>query len=115
MRGRASALALVAGGRPANAKTRPQIVGRISEFRKEFCNGEYNLEPSPRGEAALGTYERDALTHRYLAGHGYAAVRVDIRGSGESGGKVLQVSRASVILPRMLCFEHSRRFAAVQQ
>ncbi|MCL2430461.1 MAG: CocE/NonD family hydrolase, partial [Alphaproteobacteria bacterium] len=33
-----------------------------------------------------GTWERDALTHPYLAGHGYAAVRVDIRGSGESGG-----------------------------
>jgi predicted acyl esterase len=33
-----------------------------------------------------GTPERDALTHPYLAGHGYAGVRVDIRGSGESGG-----------------------------
>src|SRR5215510_1269854 len=33
-----------------------------------------------------GTYERDALTHPYLAGHGYAGVRVDIRGSGESEG-----------------------------
>src|SRR6266446_3098234 len=33
-----------------------------------------------------GTYDRDALTHPYLAGHGYAAVRVDIRGSGESDG-----------------------------
>src|SRR5947209_875024 len=33
-----------------------------------------------------GTAERDALTHPYLAGHGYAAVRVDIRGSGESDG-----------------------------
>jgi hypothetical protein len=33
-----------------------------------------------------GTYERDALTHPYLAGHGYAAIRVDIRGSGESDG-----------------------------
>jgi predicted acyl esterase len=33
-----------------------------------------------------GTYQRDALTHPYLAGHGYAGVRVDIRGSGESGG-----------------------------
>ena len=31
-----------------------------------------------------GTYDRDALTHPYLAGHGYAGVRVDIRGSGES-------------------------------
>jgi uncharacterized protein len=33
-----------------------------------------------------GTYERDALTHPYLAGHGYAAVRVDLRGCGESTG-----------------------------
>ncbi|MBN9486039.1 MAG: CocE/NonD family hydrolase [Alphaproteobacteria bacterium] len=33
-----------------------------------------------------GTHERDALTHPYLAGHGYACVRVDIRGSGESEG-----------------------------
>src|ERR1700730_12332004 len=30
-----------------------------------------------------GTYERDALTHPYLAGYGYAGVRVDIRGCGE--------------------------------
>ena len=35
---------------------------------------------------ARGTYDRDALTHPYFAGNGYAAVRVDIRGSGESGG-----------------------------
>src|SRR6202045_487665 len=33
-----------------------------------------------------GTYERDALTYPYLAGHGYAGVRVDIRGCGESTG-----------------------------
>jgi predicted acyl esterase len=33
-----------------------------------------------------GTRERDALTHPYLTGHGYAAVRVDIRGSGDSEG-----------------------------
>jgi putative CocE/NonD family hydrolase len=33
-----------------------------------------------------GTYERDALTHPYLAGHGYAGVRVDMRGCGESSG-----------------------------
>src|SRR5919201_888939 len=33
-----------------------------------------------------GTYERDALTHPYLAGHGYAGVRVDMRGCGESDG-----------------------------
>ncbi len=33
-----------------------------------------------------GTRERDELTHPWYAGHGYAAVRVDIRGSGESGG-----------------------------
>ncbi len=33
-----------------------------------------------------GTWERDALTHPWFAGHGYAGVRVDIRGSGESDG-----------------------------
>lgn len=33
-----------------------------------------------------GTVERDALTHPYFAGHGYACVRVDIRGSGDSEG-----------------------------
>ena len=32
------------------------------------------------------TAPRDELTHPYLAGHGYACVRVDIRGSGESDG-----------------------------
>lgn len=34
----------------------------------------------------FGSAERDELTHGYLAGHGYACVRVDIRGSGESEG-----------------------------
>jgi putative CocE/NonD family hydrolase len=33
-----------------------------------------------------GTVERDQLTHPYFAGHGYAGVRVDMRGSGESDG-----------------------------
>lgn len=33
-----------------------------------------------------GTSERDSLTHPYVAGHGYACVRVDMRGSGESDG-----------------------------
>lgn len=33
-----------------------------------------------------GTAERDALTHPYFAGHGYAAIRVDMRGSGDSEG-----------------------------
>lgn len=32
------------------------------------------------------TRERDAITHPYLAGHGYACVRVDTRGSGDSEG-----------------------------
>ncbi|MGH6873818.1 MAG: CocE/NonD family hydrolase, partial [Aestuariivirgaceae bacterium] len=36
-----------------------------------------------------GTSLRDALTHPYLAGHGYAAVRVDMRGSGDSEGLLL--------------------------
>ncbi len=33
-----------------------------------------------------GTAERDALTHPYLAGHGYVCVRVDMRGCGDSQG-----------------------------
>jgi putative CocE/NonD family hydrolase len=36
-----------------------------------------------------GTAERDYLIHPYFAGHGYAAVRVDIRGSGDSEGLLL--------------------------
>lgn len=36
-----------------------------------------------------GTTERDALTHPYFAGHGYASVRVDMRGSGDSEGVLL--------------------------
>ena len=32
------------------------------------------------------TRTRDALVHPYLAGHGYACLRVDLRGSGDSDG-----------------------------
>jgi len=32
------------------------------------------------------TAQRDALLHPYVAGHGYACVRVDMRGSGDSDG-----------------------------
>ncbi|MFF5992700.1 CocE/NonD family hydrolase [Prauserella flavalba] len=32
------------------------------------------------------TAQRDSVHHPYLAGHGYAAVRVDLRGSGDSDG-----------------------------
>jgi uncharacterized protein len=36
-----------------------------------------------------GTIVRDALTHPYFAGHGYAAIRVDMRGNGDSEGLML--------------------------
>lgn len=36
-----------------------------------------------------GTSYRDSMTQPYIAGHGYAAVRVDIRGSGDSEGVLL--------------------------
>ena len=36
-----------------------------------------------------GTSTRDSVTQPYLAGHGYAAVRVDIRGTGDSEGLML--------------------------
>jgi uncharacterized protein len=35
-----------------------------------------------------GTLERDELTHAWLARHGYAGVRVDIRGNGDSDGSM---------------------------
>jgi putative CocE/NonD family hydrolase len=36
-----------------------------------------------------GTAVRDYLTHPYFAGHGYACVRVDMRGTGDSDGVML--------------------------
>jgi uncharacterized protein len=33
-----------------------------------------------------GTVARDSLTHPYFAGHGYACIRVDMRGNGDSEG-----------------------------
>ncbi len=36
-----------------------------------------------------GTAIRDALTHPYFAGHGYASLRVDMRGTGNSEGVLL--------------------------
>ena len=57
---------LVAGGRRANPV--PAILEYLPYRKRD------------------GTYERDALTHPYLAGHGYAGVRVDLRGSGKSSG-----------------------------
>ncbi len=35
-----------------------------------------------------GTRVRDDCRHRYLAGHGYACIRLDIRGTGESEGLI---------------------------
>lgn len=39
------------------------------------------------------TRERDDIAHRYFAGHGYACVRVDLRGSGESDGILIDQYR----------------------
>lgn len=35
------------------------------------------------------TAERDAINHSYFAAHGYASVRVDMRGCGDSDGLIL--------------------------
>lgn len=43
------------------------------------------LESIPYGKR-WGTRQRDEPMHRYLAGHGYGCVRVDVRGTGESEG-----------------------------
>ncbi|MGM0657829.1 MAG: CocE/NonD family hydrolase [Pseudomonadota bacterium] len=54
--------------RPKDAPPVPAIVEYIP-YRKRF-----------------GSTARDEIMHPWLAGHGYACVRVDLRGSGESGG-----------------------------
>lgn len=43
------------------------------------------LEPVPYRRRD-GTAERDAISHPWMAGHGYAIIRVDLRGSGDSDG-----------------------------
>jgi len=43
------------------------------------------IEYIPYGKR-LGTRDRDEAMHRWFAGHGLAAVRIDLRGSGESEG-----------------------------
>ncbi len=56
--------------RPANSDAAPvPAILEYIPYRKRF-----------------GTAVRDAVTHGYLAGRGYACVRVDLRGSGESDG-----------------------------
>jgi putative CocE/NonD family hydrolase len=56
--------------RPADAETDPvpAILEYLPYRRRDF------------------TAQRDALMHPYVAGHGYACVRVDLRGSGDSDG-----------------------------
>jgi len=54
--------------RPKHGRPVPAIVEYIP-YRKRF-----------------GSAVRDEQTHPYLAGHGYACVRLDVRGSGESEG-----------------------------
>jgi uncharacterized protein len=92
------------------ATTEPRIIDR---FPHEVRTIEHTTVPMPDGahlaariwlpEGALArpvpaileyipyrkrdvTRPRDAMNHPYLAGHGYACVRVDLRGSGESEG-----------------------------
>lgn len=36
-----------------------------------------------------GTVLRDSKTHPYIAGHGYACIRIDLRGTGDSEGVIL--------------------------
>ncbi len=56
--------------RPADSDDRPvPAILEYVPYRKRF-----------------GTTIRDEQTHKYLAGHGYACIRLDIRGSGESEG-----------------------------
>ena len=51
------------------------------------------------------TRERDEPMHRYFAGHGYASVRIDLRGSGDSDG---------LLLDEYLKQEHDDGIAAIR-
>jgi hypothetical protein len=58
---------------PTNAEQEPvPAILEYLPYRKDDC-----------------TAQGDALWHPYFAGHGYASVRVDIRGSGDSDGLLL--------------------------
>jgi putative CocE/NonD family hydrolase len=46
------------------------------------------IEYIPYGKR-IGTRDRDEAMHRWFAGHGIAALRIDLRGSGESEGVLL--------------------------
>ena len=63
--------------RPVDAADRP--VPAVLEYIP------YRKRDSTRG--------RDAVNHPYLAGHGYACVRVDLRGSGDSDGVMVDEYR----------------------
>jgi putative CocE/NonD family hydrolase len=59
---------------------------------KIWLPGDAEAQPAPAVFEFLpyrkgdGTATRDEVMYRYLAGHGYAGVRVDLRGHGESEG-----------------------------
>ena len=61
-----------------------------------------------------GTASRDEVMYRYLAGHGYAGVRVDLRGHGESDGipddeyTRQEHQDAPVGMPIRQCLRHHR-------
>ena len=62
-----------------------------------------------------GTISRDRLTHAYFAGHGYAAVRVDMRGAGDSDGLLLDEYLAAGAGRRGRGHRLARRAALVQR
>ena len=63
-----------------------------------------------------GTRARDEPMHRYFAGHGYAALRVDLRGSGDSDGRAARrVPAAGAGRRRRACIAWIARAALVQR
>ena len=64
----------------------PRASGCRRTRRATRCRRSWNISPIA---SATAPRERDALTHPYFAGHGYACVRVDMRGSGDSEGLLL--------------------------
>ena len=52
-----------------------------------------------------GTAERDELTHPYFAANGYACVRVDMSGNGDSDGLMLFLKKAGT--PKLPAFSYN--------
>ena len=73
------------------------------------------IDPSARHIIDVQTATRDALMHPYIAGHGYACIRVDQRGSGDSDGVLVDEYELVVLLVGDVGIEQDAEVARVRK